>query len=455
MSSAGNSSSAAPTDARDYFFALTEAMRDMLRAGELFTCALRGEDSTFVRLNKARIGQAGQVKQQQIEIDLIAGQKHAAGTLNLSGDSAADRSRVATLLDRLRSARELGADDPYLSFNKDVAASSESVGADELPSADEVLDTIDSRAGSADLVGIYASGGMQSGFASSLGQRNWHSSQTFNFDWSVFEGDQAAVKSTYAGMDWTAGELGRRLEQSIDDLRVLRQPRRKLSPGRFRVYLAPAAMDEVFSILSWGGFGLRARMTKASPFLRMYDQGARLAPAFTLTENIANGAAPGFQSAGFLRPDEVPLIDQGAVADQLVSPRSAVEFGRETNGAEPAEAPQALDLAPGELDADSIAETLHTGLIVSNLWYLNFSDRAACRTTGMTRYATLWVENGRVCGPVEPMRFDDSIYRVFGSHLVGLTKQRDWILDPGTYEWRSTRSARLPGALIDDFTLTL
>jgi len=90
-----------------------------------------------------------------------------------------------------------------------------------------------------------------------------------------------------------------------------------------------------------------------------------------------------------------------------------------------------------------------------NFWYLNFSDRNACRTTGMTRFATLWVENGRVQGPVAAMRFDDTPYRMLGSCLVGLTRQRDWILDPDTYEWRSTKSARLPGALVDDFSLTL
>jgi hypothetical protein len=33
--------------------------------------------------------------------------------------------------------------------------------------------------------------------------------------------------------------------------------------------------------------------------------------------------------------------------------------------------------------------------------------------------------------------------------------EREFILDPGTYFQRSTDSARLPGALIDDFTLTL
>ena len=39
-------------------------------------------------------------------------------------------------------------------------------------------------------------------------------------------------------------------------------------------------------------------------------------------------------------------------------------------------------------------QSLGTGLWVSNLWYLNYSDRRACRMTGMPRFACLWVENG-------------------------------------------------------------
>ena len=35
-----------------------------------------------------------------------------------------------------------------------------------------------------DLVGIYAAGGIHTGFANAFGQRNWFSSYSFNADWS-------------------------------------------------------------------------------------------------------------------------------------------------------------------------------------------------------------------------------------------------------------------------------
>jgi len=109
----------------------------------------------------------------------------------------------------------------------------------------------------------------------------------------------------------------------------------------------------------------------------------------------------------------------------------------------------------GEVPAGDVLRRLGTGIYVSNLWYLNYSDRTACRITGMTRFATFWVKHGVIQAPLDAMRFDDTIYRMLGDNLLGLTSERDLILDPDTYLHRSTRSARLPGILAEDVTFTL
>ena len=73
----------------------------------------------------------------------------------------------------------------------------------------------------------------------------------------------------------------------------------------------------------------------------------------------------------------------------------------------------------------------------------------------MTRFVTFWVEQGRISAPLNVMRFDETIYRMLGENLVGLTQEREMILDAGSYGCRSTDSGRMPGALVDEFTLTL
>jgi predicted Zn-dependent protease len=73
----------------------------------------------------------------------------------------------------------------------------------------------------------------------------------------------------------------------------------------------------------------------------------------------------------------------------------------------------------------------------------------------MTRFASFWVEDGRIRAPLEVMRFDDSAYRVLGENLEALTRERDLVPDADTYGERSTVSMRTPGALVRDFALTL
>src|SRR5438132_10066201 len=109
----------------------------------------------------------------------------------------------------------------------------------------------------------------------------------------------------------------------------------------------------------------------------------------------------------------------------------------------------------GSLSKNDVLAKLGTGLYISNLWYLNFSDRPAGRITGMTRFATFWVENGKIVAPVTPMRFDDSVYRILGESLIDFTRERELLPDSSTYGERQTASARLPGALLKALRFTL
>jgi predicted Zn-dependent protease len=439
---------------RNYFDDVVDTIQPLLRGSEIYTCGFHGEESDFCRFNRGAVRQAGAVTQRSLHVDLIEGRRHAAGSLTLGGDLAADRARIAQLIGELREIRAQLSEDPYLLYATDVR-STERQRAALLPDGAAVVDAVRRAGEGRDLVGIYAAGSTHAGFGNSFGQRNWYTAPSFNLDWSFFHDADKAVKASCAGTEWNAAELERKVALAAEQLAVLTQPPRVLPPGCYRAYLAPAALFEILGILSWGGFSLRAHRTKTTPLVKMIEEGVRLHPAVRMVENTAEGIAPDFQDAGFIRPPRVVLVDGGAYADCLVSPRSAAEYGIATNGAGPNEAPASIDLASGSIAPDAVLRELHTGLYVSNLWYLNFSDRSACRATGMTRFATFWVEQGVIQAPVEVMRFDETIYRMLGENLAGLTAERELILDPGSYFRRSTDSARLPGVLVDDFSLTL
>ena len=73
----------------------------------------------------------------------------------------------------------------------------------------------------------------------------------------------------------------------------------------------------------------------------------------------------------------------------------------------------------------------------------------------MTRFACLWVENGKVVAPIADMRWDESLYNMFGANLIALTKERKLFAETGTYDGRVVGGSLLPGILVKDFNCTL
>ena len=200
----------------------------------------------------------------------------------------------------------------------------------------------------------------------------------------------------------------------------------------------------------------RSRPGRA-PLTRMRDAASALDPRVTITEDTADGVAPAFQAEGFARPARVPLIDARA--------RSSARWSRRAPRASSALAGQRRQRrrdARGAGDGrrrrcarDDALAALGTGLYVGNLWYLNYSDRPACRMTGMTRFATFWVEDGSIVAPVDVLRFDDTLYRMLGANLEALTRETELLLSTDTYRERPLASMRLPGALCREMAFTL
>jgi predicted Zn-dependent protease len=437
---------------KDQFFTLAERLCEELHADEVLLCSLSAEVSDFVRFNHSRVRQAGRVEQRYVSLRLIRAQRQAYATLALAGaaeDLALCRHTMRTLREQLAQLPE----DPWLLYaTHPQSTSSERRGL--LPPSQDVVHEVATRAADVDFVGFYAAGTMYRAFANSLGQRNWHEVETYNFDWSLhLEGDKA-VKGGYAGTHWDANVFAAKLEESARDLARMTSAARTLAPGEYRVYLAPRAMDEVAGLLSWDAFSARARATHQSALIRM-DDGEKLSAKVSLIENTQAGYSPAFQGDGYVRPGAVVLVEKGAAAASLVSARSAREYGLALNGSNGRESPESLHMLPGDLEDRDVLTALDTGLYVSNLWYLNFSDKPAARMTGMTRFATFWVEGGRIVAPVNPLRFDDTIYRMLGSKLERLTRERELLLSTSTYDERSTASSYLPGALLESLRFTL
>lgn len=436
-----------------YFHAIAAALDGALAHGERYAATFEGEDTDFVRMNHGKVRQPGSVSQRYLGVRLIQGNRHAEHRQSMTGDLTADIASATAALKALRNAAGDAHPDPHLMLPDRVASSSVARDGGLPPSADVVDRILDAARGS-DLVGIYAAGPVFRGFADSSGQRNWHSATTFNLQWSLYHRADKAVKSGYAGFAWDDADFVARMDEARERLALVAQPSQSLPPGKYRAYLAPSAVDEIASLLGWGAFSGRALATRQSPLNRM-ESGERLDPRVTIREDTRNGVAPSFQSEGFARPAAITLIERGALVGSLVSPRTAREFDLAANGANSYESPESFAMDAGELDAADAIAALDDGLLIGNLHYLNYSDRNACRMTGMTRFATFRVQHGRIVAPADVLRFDDSIYRLFGANLEALTTERELLLGSETYGGRQMSSALVPGALVREMAFTL
>ena len=442
-----------PLSQAEQFDALVQWLRQAIKAPEQFTLGYDAEASEFIRFNRGQVRQAGQVQQASLNLKLINDGRHADVRITLAGEPAADRQRLTEALQQLRETLPLLPADPYLLLNPEPWHSHQ-VQDQQLPETGRVLEEIRRAAQGVDLVGFYASGPISYGYASSAGAFGWHQANSFNFDWSLFHSNGQAVKASYAGADWDSERFAQRMQLAREQLEFLERPLHALAPGEYRAYLAPAALEEVMSMLCWGGFSAQALASKSSPLQKLYAGDAHLSSLVSLDEQVSQSLSPAFSGEGYPRRD-LSLVKQGRALQQLVGSRSAAEYGLEVNGAPWGEAPSALAMAPGTLAQADILKQLGTGLYISNLWYLNYSDQPAARLTGMTRFATFWVENGEIKAPVNTMRFDDSVYSLLGSQLEALTIERELLLSASTYDQRQTASNLLPGALIKKLTLTL
>lgn len=418
-------------------------LRAAVRGDEGFTLSWSSEESDFVRFSKSRVRQAGAVAQSAARVELFTGSRHVRATVTLG--AADDAQRVERAVAQLRAQLDDAPEDPYFLLPPPDAPTSRIEPA-ALPSAADGVSLL--LRGDEDRVGLWSSGTMHRGFASSLGHDRWYKTGNFHVDWSVVHPSGRAVKSSHAGRHWDPAALRAKDDDALARAERLAQEPVRLAPGKYRAWLCPAAVDEILQILAWESFGEQGLRTRSTAWLRLQDGAASLSPMVTLREDLALGLAAPFSADGFARPASVTLVADGGLRGSLVSPRSAKEFGVETNGAEAGEQPTSLSLSPGSLPTADALALVGDGIWVSNLWYLNFSDRAGGRITGMTRFACFAVENGRLGAPIAPARFDDTVYALLGDALEGVSREAELMPTGDTYFERKLAGSSTPALLL-------
>lgn len=432
----------------------SDAVLNSLKSNEEAVLSLHAEDSLFIRFNGSKVRQNTSVEQTTLTLQLQSEGRTTVIAFSLTGRPDEDTLRAQQWLQEARHECAQLPPDPFQVAMVNNGQSETEFKAQTLkPTA--VMDAIIGPAKDCDLAGIYCAGPVISANRNSKGQNHWFSSESFFMDYSVYHGEKAA-KSVYAGREWDQKTFIKNLSESKIQLALMERPKKVILPGGYKTYLAPGAVSEILTHFGWGALGYGDYRRGNSALRKLADAERSLSPLFNLKENFDLGLTPRFNSQGELAPEQMDLIKEGKLANFLINSRSAKEFNVAGNNASESESPRSLELISGTLSRENILRDLGTGLFLSNLHYINWSDRQGARITGMTRYACFWVENGEIVAPIADLRFDESLFDCFSAdNLLALTDFQEIEPATSTYMARSLGGKKNPGALINNFKFTL
>jgi len=438
---------------QEAWHAVATRLLQELKEGESLALSLSAEDSLFIRMTQAKVRQSSQVQQGFVELHFFKNGRNLKITIPFTFQPEKDFHVCQEALHRCREETAHLPEDPFLQlpenhgqFHQDMSQKIDGYS---------LINSCLNRVQESDFVGILSVGDVMRANMNSTGLNQWFKTSTFSLDFSFYAKNRQAVKGLYGGQLWQDQEFEALVTKKLYQLEQLNKPLISLEKKRYRAYFSPSAVATLMGILSWGATSQEAYQRGQCAFKKLVDGKQRLSPMLSLQENFTSGQIPPFNEAGEIAPEILCIVEQGRFKNLLCSSRSAKEYGVASNFAPMRENLRAPEILPGHLPSAKEMEALGTGIYVSDLHYLNWSDIQHGSMTGMTRFGCFWVENGQIVAPVKDLRFDESLYHFWGPGLEGFTDKAETHPQTGTYYQRDLGIIKAPGMLVNDFTFVL
>ena len=437
-----------------YFSSLNNFLFSISKNDETLITNISGESSQFIRFNNSKVRQTGIVDDMNFSMTLLNNNRKCSISMTLSGNVESDKLLLESYLNKLRDDIKNIPEDPFIVYPS-LSNSSKEIYNGKLLDFETAADHLVPIMNGVDLTGIWASGKIFSGNANSKGLEHWFETETFSLDYSLITPNKKMVKACYANTKWNQEEYEAYILDSKQKLELMNKTPINIKPGEYRTYIAPAGVSDLIDMFSWGGISEASIQQGDSSLIKLKKLEEKLSPCFSLTEDFSNGTVPKFNAMGEVAPEKLPLIVAGSLKNTLVSTRTEKEYKVKSNFASSDESLRSPVMSAGSLKDNDVLSSIDKGVYLSNLHYLNWSDKIGGRVTGMTRYACFWVENGEIIAPIENMRFDDSLYNFFGDNLESVSKDVIFNPETGSYNSRSLGGTYCPGILLSSFSLTL
>jgi predicted Zn-dependent protease len=180
-----------------------------------------------------------------------------------------------------------------------------------------------------------------------------------------------------------------------------------LDPGKYTVILEPSA---VCDLVGWMLYYTGARYAdEGRSFFSRKGGGNRIgeklfADGVTIVSDPADPVAPEPTFADDGLPRQRTVWVEAGVLKNLTYPR----FWAQKTGHAPIPQPLGFVMAGGTTGVDDMVRGTKRGVLVTRLWYIRMLDPQKLVLTGLTRDGNFYIENGRIAGPVNNFRFNES-----------------------------------------------
>lgn len=207
-----------------------------------------------------------------------------------------------------------------------------------------------------------------------------------------------------ADRDWSTVDHEALSRRAVEKARMSRDPQ-PLEPGRYTVVLEPAAVSDLVRLLAFGLDARRAHEGRSA--FSAPDGGTRVGERIldervTVRSDPAALGAPPFTGEGLpLRP--ISWVEDGVLRNLVYS-----RYWADRQGEEPTGFPNTLLMSGGEGTVEDLIAGTERGVLVTRLWYIRSVDPRTILFTGLTRDGTFLIEDGRITGPVNNFRWNES-----------------------------------------------
>jgi predicted Zn-dependent protease len=209
----------------------------------------------------------------------------------------------------------------------------------------------------------------------------------------------------------------------------------ELPPGTYEVVLEPKAVGAMLLFPAWLGFNGKAH-AEGTSFAHLGEM--QLDERIDLWDDATDprGLGRGYDAEGTPKR-RVDLVRAGVTVGLVHDRRSAALAGVEPTGHSIGEDsfggyPGDLFLGGGDEPLEALIGAVERGLLVTDFWYNRILDPKTQVVTGLTRNGLFLIEGGEIVGPVENLRYTQSVIGAMGpGHVLGIGDDAQLVSNEG------------------------